>query len=378
MSAMGTAVRGEVRGQVQGQVRGPVITGWSAVSPYGIGRDAFVEGTRSGRATVSALDSERWTGPDELACLVPDFNIREVLGKKGTRSMDRVTGLAVTTVRELLRQETGQDGSFTADEGAALVLGTTTGSAQSMMDLTRDTFVNEAPFYIDPSQFPNTVMNCAAGQCAIWYGLKGPNTTVAAGRASGLLALNYARRLMASGRASTVLCGAVEEYSSARSWLEWHTRRPDEGATVLGEGCAVLRLQPAGAHTGPALAELLTVNSAVVGPDGITASLARCVRRTLERARLTPHDIWAVSPSTPAGTAGDQEQDALDHVFQHQSPHRIPAPGPIGDTAAATATFQIAALLTHTHHNPPPPGTVALVTAVDRDGVLACALLRLL
>jgi 3-oxoacyl-[acyl-carrier-protein] synthase II len=364
---------------VPGAVRGPVITGWSAVSPYGIGRDAFVEGALSGRATVSALDAEQWTGPDELACLVPDFNVREVLGKKGTRSMDRVTGLAVTTVKELLREETGQDGPFTADEGAALVLGTTTGSAQSMMSLTRDTFVNEAPFYIDPSQFPNTVMNCAAGQCAIWYGLKGPNTTVAAGRASGLLALNYARRLLASGRAQTVLCGAVEEYSTARSWLEWHTRTADEGASVLGEGCAVLRVQPAESlPDGAGLAEVVSVTSAVVGKDGITGSLTECVRRALARAGLTPDDIWAVSPSAPAGLAGSHERDALDDVFSCDTPLRIPAPGPIGDTAAATAVFQIAALLSHAERDPQPAGRIALVTAVDRDGVLACALLRLL
>ena len=378
MSAAAAALRESPAGTGRGAVRGPVITGWSAVSPYGIGRDAFVEGVSSGRATVSALDSEQWTGPDELACLVPDFSVREVLGKKGTRSMDRVTGLAVATVRELIAQSEGAGSLAESGEEVALVLGTTTGSAQSMMDITRDTLVHEKPFYIDPSHIPNAIMNCAAGQCAIWYGLKGPNTTVAAGRASGLLALNYARRLLASGRAHTVLCGAAEEYSPARSWLEWHTRRPDEGATVLGEGCAVLQLQSPDTHTGRALAELVTVNSAVVGPDGVTASLTRCIGRTLERARLTPEDIWAVSPSTPAGTAGDEERQALDDVFDRHTPLRIPAPGPIGDTAAATATFQIAALLTHTHHDPPPADSIALVTAVDRDGVLACALLRLL
>ena len=379
MSAAALATDGRPAAGEPGEVRGPVITGWSAVSPYGIGREAFLEGARTGRATVAKLDTEQWDGgPDELACLVPGFSAREVLGKKGTRSMDRVTGLAVATVRELLRDELGEDGPYTADEGAALVLGTTTGSAQSMMDLTRDTWVNEKPFYIDPSQFPNTVMNCAAGQCAIWYGLKGPNTTVAAGRASGLLALNYARRLLNSGRATTVLCGAVEEYSTARSWLEWHTRRPDEGATVLGEGCAVLRLDHPHTTTHTPLAELITVTSAVVGPHGITPSLTQLITNTLNRTGLTPNDIWALSPSTPAGTAGDHERHALNHVFHHHTPHRIPAPGPIGDTAAATATFQIITLLTHAHHNPAPPGRIALITAVDRDGVLACALLRLL
>ncbi|MEV5944706.1 beta-ketoacyl synthase N-terminal-like domain-containing protein, partial [Streptomyces sp. NPDC051994] len=202
------------------EIRGPVITGWSAVSPYGIGREAFMEGARSGRTTAVALDSEQWSGPDQQACLVPDFDIRGELGRKGTRSMDRVTGLAVTAVGRLLK-DGGEPIGDGGDDRAALVLGTNTGSAQSMMALTHDTFVQDKPYLVDPAQFPNTVMNCASGQCAIWYGLKGPNATVAGGRSSGLLALNYARRLLAAGRARTVLCGAVEEYSSARSWLEW-------------------------------------------------------------------------------------------------------------------------------------------------------------
>ncbi|MFD0652951.1 beta-ketoacyl synthase N-terminal-like domain-containing protein [Streptomyces malaysiensis subsp. malaysiensis] len=222
--------------------RGPVIAGWSAVSPYGIGRDAFVEGARSGRSTATASEPGGEPVPDERVCLARDLVIKEVLGRKGTRSMDRVTGLAVATVRELV---TGEEGAAESGADVALVLGTTTGSAQSMMDITRDTLIHEKPFYIDPSHIPNAIMNCPAGQCAIWYGLKGPNTTVAAGRSSGLIALNYARRLLASGRAMTVLCGAVEEYSPARAWLEWHTRGEDETGVVLGEGCAVLRLRPA-------------------------------------------------------------------------------------------------------------------------------------
>ena len=385
MNAVATAVTGPKAGATadteRGAVRGPVITGWSAVSPFGIGRDAFAEGTRTGRPTVAVLDSQVWDGPDEHACLVPGFVIKEVLGKKGTRSMDRVTGLAVTTVRELISQtEGGAEAVAATGEGVALVLGTTTGSAQSMMDITRDTLVHEKPFYIDPSHIPNAIMNCAAGQCAIWYGLKGPNTTVAAGRASGLLALNYARRLLASGRARTVLCGAVEEYSSARSWLEWHTRTPDEGAAVLGEGCAVLRLQPADTlHDGQGLAEVISVTSAVVGPDGIAPSLTQCIQRALNRAGLSPDDVWALSPSAPAGIAGEEEDKALAEVFHgHHPARRIPAPGPIGDTAAATASFQIVSVLSAAHDDPQAAGRIALVTAVDRDGVLACALLRLL
>ncbi|GAB3897815.1 hypothetical protein GCM10029964_081290 [Kibdelosporangium lantanae] len=80
----------------------PVISLWSAVSPYGIGRAAFVDGVEAGADPAVPLDS-KWQAPDEKACLVPGFEIRDVLGKKGTRSMDRVSALAVTASGELLR-----------------------------------------------------------------------------------------------------------------------------------------------------------------------------------------------------------------------------------------------------------------------------------
>ncbi|GGW13162.1 3-oxoacyl-ACP synthase [Streptomyces capoamus] len=354
--------------------RGPVITGWSAVSPYGIGRDAFVTGSRTGACTETVLSGEQWDGADTRAHLVPDFVIKDVLGRKGTRSMDRVTGLAVTAVRELLSEGGGEPES---GEGVGLVLGTTTGSAQSMMDITRDTLVHEKPFYIDPSHIPNAIMNCPAGQCAIWFGLKGPNTTVAAGRSSGLVALNYARRLFASGRARTVLCGAAEEYSSARSWLEWHTRRPDEGDTVLGEGCAVLRLRPADAVSeGEGMAEVLAVESGVAGPAGPADALATTVGRALRRAGVTTQDVWAVSASRPAGLLGQQEEAALDAVLGALPVRR---PGQfLGDTAAATGALQLASVLTAAEEDPQARGRAALVTSVDRDGALACAVLRVL
>ncbi|MEU1161407.1 hypothetical protein ABZ372_11820, partial [Streptomyces sp. NPDC005921] len=47
----------------------------------------------------------------------------------------------------------------------------------------------------------------------------------------------------------------------------------------------------------------------------------------------------------------------------------------LGDTSAATAGLQLAAVLSLLDDEETPPGTLALVTAVDRDGTVGCALL---
>ncbi|MCX4803094.1 3-oxoacyl-ACP synthase [Streptomyces sp. NBC_01214] len=354
--------------------RRPVITAWSAVSPFGIGRAAFIEGIRGLRGTSAPLGDGFESAPGPEACLAPGFSVREALGRKGTRSMDRVTGLTVTAVGALLG-ESERNQRVGTGEGAAFALGTTTGSAQSMMDFTRDSLTGEQPFFVDPAQFPNTVMNCASGQSAIWYQLKGPNTTIAGGRSAGLHALNYARRLLSSGHAESVLCGTSEEFSSARAWLEHHAA---DSAVTLGEGSAMLLVEPAGDATQPVLAEILAVELGVVLRGDVRAALASCLRRAFAQAGCTPEETVAHAGSGNPDRAGVEESAAVAELlgetpWVNLAPHEL-----IGDTGAAAAGFQIVSLLAYAEtHRDRAVGRIGLVTAVDRTGSVGCALLRL-
>jgi len=129
------------------------VSGWSAVSPFGIGADAFRDGVRAGRSAVRELQRADWQVPAQRAGLVPSFDIRTVLGRKNTRSMDRATALAVSSVGMLLD---GHEADLRAavERSVGLVLGTTTGSVQSMMDFTRDSLTQDKPFHVDPARFP--------------------------------------------------------------------------------------------------------------------------------------------------------------------------------------------------------------------------------
>ncbi|OPF84603.1 3-oxoacyl-ACP synthase [Streptomyces antioxidans] len=359
----------------------PVISAWSAVSPYGLGAQALVDGLSSGRSTVAPVDGARWGVPEVPAHLVPGFETRQVLGKKGTRSMDRVTGLAVSVVGGLLDQPEA-DRERETGERAALVLGTTTGSAESMMDFTRTSLRGEAPFDVDPAVMPNAVMNCAAGQCSIWYGIRGPNTTLAQGRTAGLAALHYSTRLLSSGRAGSVLCTAAEEFSRARYWLERHSRAAeagDDAEMALGEGAAVLLLQRPDtlSPARPALAEVLAVRTRVATGDRTRPVLEACVASALEAAGARPGDVWAASPSDAPGRLGERERQALTALFGTETVERVPGVGRLGDVSAASSTFQIAFLLATAALSDEAAGRLAVVTSADRDGSLACAVLRL-
>ncbi|OLF09102.1 hypothetical protein BLA60_21215 [Actinophytocola xinjiangensis] len=347
----------------------PVITAWSAVSAFGVDSEALLPGAWAATGPeASPVDHERWPVSDDTACLVPGFDVREVLGRKGTRSIDRVTGLALTAVGRLVDAgvETGDD--------TALVLGTTSGGLQSQWTTTTDMLVQDKPFYIDPSAIPYVIMNGTAGQCAIWHTLRGPNTTIAAARTSGLTALRYARTLLSTGRARRVLCGGAEEYSASRSWLDRRTRGGDD-ATVLGEGAAMLLVEPANA-VGPGrtpLAEVAAVELGVAPLDDadLAGALTACVRRALDRAGVPAGDVWAASPGPSA-----VERAVHTELFGAQALAAVPAVDLLGDLAAATGAFQLALVLGSAAREPV-AGRVAVITTTDREGSIGAAVLRL-
>ncbi|HZN18862.1 MAG TPA: beta-ketoacyl synthase N-terminal-like domain-containing protein [Micromonosporaceae bacterium] len=362
-------------------VRRTVISAWSAVSPFGLDRTDLVAGLRDGRRCAAPVDAPGWPAAAGEACPVPGFDARAVLGRKGTRSMDRVSALAVAATGQLLR---GPDGARIDGVGAdtALVLGTANGSTQSMMDFIRDSLVQERPYLVDPARFPNTAMNCATAQSAIWHGLRGPNTTVAGGRAAGLLALQYALRLHRSGRAGAIACGAAEELSAARAWLEYHTAPGWLAATRLGEGCAMVLLEPGGrpgGHGRAELAEVLALEFGVYGqPAEVGSVLARCLRRAFVTAQEPPDRVWAVASCGGPEPVRAAEENALAGVLgAGATPLRLLSTDLVGDTNAASAMFALTAVLALAAQAPAAGGRTALLTAVDRDGVVGCALLRL-
>jgi 3-oxoacyl-[acyl-carrier-protein] synthase II len=195
-----------------------------------------------------------------------------------------------------------------------------------------------------------------------------------------LLALNYAVRLQRSGYMDMALCGAVEEFSVQRSWLEWHSKGPASGRP-LGEGCAVFLLEPlatARRHGREPVAYAPVLEFGVFGEHvSPHAALARCVRAAMKRAGLSNDEVWAVAPSETDGPTGEEERAALADVFESAEPTRILPGELIGDTAAASATFQLAAVLAAAADDPEARGRAALITSINRDGVLGCALVRI-
>lgn len=340
-------------------MRAPVITAWDAISPLGHGAQAHLAGL---------------AGPGEpIRPAVEGFDVRQVLGRAGTRAMDRVAGLTVATTARLL-EGAGLDrqrrGDY-RDEDLGLVLGASDG-VRSVTEFLRDTWTRATPYDVDPAGIPRTLMNFAAGQCAIWHRLKGLNTTVSAAHTTALLTLNYARRMQLHGHARAIVWGAVEECSPERERVE---RAAGSGNGLPpGEGCVMFLLEDAATAAGcgrTPLAEVLAVGSGVWHEeDAVAPALAGCLRRTAAEAGLAADGIVLAAPS--AGRWGGPERAALKEVFGEVAVHTRTVDA-IGDTRAASAAFQLAEALTALAGR---PGATAVVTSTDGEGRFACALLR--
>lgn len=335
---------------------GVMISAWSALSPYGHGAAAFAQGVR--QATPAPLTSTKdgWAAAD--ARVVPGFDIEEQLGRKGTGSMDRTSALAVATLRALRPRAV-------ADARTGVVLGTTSGSARTQFEFTRDSLTRRRPYFVNPAQMSFALMNSAAAQCAMWHGLTGPNSTVAAGRNSAAAVLRYAVRLLRAGRASGVFAGAVEEHSGARELLA--------GGRTLGEGAVLLFLQTGESGNRAALAEVVATDTRL--HDGAPRrALAASLRHVT--AGFAAEEVWGLAHSSATPELSEVEDEATGEVLGQVAttlrPGRL-----IGDTGAASGAFGLAALLARAEDDHEARGRLAVVTSVDSDGTAGAVMLRL-
>jgi len=338
-----------------------IITAWSALSPFGHGRTVFTEGILAGVRVAPVSTKDDWASAD--ACVVPDFDVVEQLGRKGTSSMDRTSALAVATLRAL---QTDEAGAMLPDPATGVVLGTTSGSARTQFEFTRDSLTRRKPYFVNPAQMPFALMNSAAAQSAMWHGLTGPNSTIAAGRVASPAVLRYASRLLRTGRTKGVFVGAAEEHSGARELLE--------RGQLLGEGAVLLFLQTASAGNRAALAEV--VASDMRFHDGAPRrALAESLRHAM--AGFTVDEVWGLALSAAEPELSEVEDDAAGEVLGQQV-GTVVRPGQlIGDTGAASGVFGLAALLAHAETNASARGRLAVATSVDRDGTAGCVVLRL-
>lgn len=361
---------------------GVMVTGWSALTSAGIGVAALAKqlaGVQLDDASVNPgvsvghLYDEPLPSPNGHALV--GLDVRAQLGRKGTSSYDRATALAVICCQEALR-EAGMTVDETTRTRVGVALGTSLGSFKSTSDYSRETLVQEKPYLVNPMLFPNTVMNCAAGQVAIRFGLRGVNATIAGGALAFLNAVRYAGNAIDRGYADVMLTGAVEEFTPHRAWASHLTAATT--TVAAGEAAAVFVLAGpqapdwAGSRRS---AQILAVTTGYGSGGGQQAesALGACVSRALHRAGADPRAVRTVFTGE-AEESDWREYGPATRALGHE-PKRVMTKRLLGECDAASGATALAVLLAAS------VGDVAedeltLLTARGPDGAVGAAIVK--
>ncbi|WP_189307650.1 beta-ketoacyl synthase N-terminal-like domain-containing protein [Streptomyces cinerochromogenes] len=388
MSAVSTTSRPTVSRTAAAPAPPPVtpvdVVGCTVFSTAGQGLDPIADALLRGTAAEGGPAGEAAAGdypPGLDVRSVPGFSPADTLGRKGLGRLTRTDQL-VSVACSLALGELPEQAAQTEPADTGIVLGTSVGSTGRVGEFIRDTFVQELPYFVNPSHFPGILMNSAAGRAAIRLGLTGVNSTVSGGPLAGLHALRFARTALLAGHARRLLTGAFEELSAQRAWA-WHRSGGTAAGVPLGEGGAVFVLQAPDEHAeGPRpLARLLACDVGFADPadglPGVSRRLADCVRTALVRSEIAPEDVAVAAPGA-SGRRGwaRVEEAALREVFSPaQGPRRLAVQQVLGETDSANGALQLAAVLARWQDGRQDTGRerAAVITSVGPDGSVGCA-----
>ena len=199
-----------------------VITKINTICSLGIGFEAFKKNIAKDIAPTKIQSFELYDLPSEQYIFTaPNFEPKEILGKKGLRTLDKATKILMCAIETEFKEYLEE---LSPQERPGLMVGTAFGSAESIGNFITDSIrfgVNS----VNPGLFGNTVINSPAGNANIRYDIKNLSGTLSTGLTSGLEGLIFACDHIAQGYLPSILYAGLEEASSYQF------------AAALAEGC---------------------------------------------------------------------------------------------------------------------------------------------
>ena len=212
---------------------------------------------RSGVGSITRFDISAF--PVRIASEVKNFDPLKFIEKKEVKKMDPFIHYAVAASQEAM-DDSGL--RVNGDEDATRI-GVFIGSGIGgfgVIEREHEKFLKGGPGKISPFFIPAAIVNLAAGQVSIRFGLKGPNSATCTACSTGAHAVGDSFKIIQRGDADAMLCGGAEaaitpmgvggfaamRALSTRNDDPEHASRPfDAGRDgfVIGEGAGVLLLE---------------------------------------------------------------------------------------------------------------------------------------
>jgi len=327
--------------EVSGLSKRVVITGIGAITPIGIGRDAFWEALlagKSGIAKTSRFDAAEFAA--QIAGEVKDFKPEDYIDKKESKRMDRYAQFAVAAAKMAL-EDAKLDLETEDRERIGTFVGTGIGGIETMHEQYKKLF-DKGPSRISPFFIPMMIGNMAAGQISITFGLKGPSSCVVTACATGTNSIGDAFRVIQRGEADVIVAGGTEASISPAAVAGFcsmkalctdfndepqRASRPfdkDRSGFVMGEGSGIVILeslehaQKRGAQIYAEVAGYGSNSDAyhITSPAPGGVQQAKCMQLAIDDAGMKPEDIDYINAHGTSTHMNDEgETMAVKTVF---------------------------------------------------------------
>ncbi len=324
-----------------------VITGISVLSSIGENQDEFwtnlINGV-SGIKDITLFDVSKYKS--KKAGEISDFDAKAYLGKKGIRHIDR-TSLLVSSAAKLAMDDANiTHETYSADE-LGIVIGSTYGSIDSIGSFDLEG-LKEGPTFVNPMDFPNTVLNAPASRVSIFCNATGLNSTISTGTASGLDAIIYASDFLRLGRGKAVLAGGVHGLTPDIFWGAYRSGVLSASSNggieisspfdkrrngfIIGEASALLvieRLDDARERNAKIYAEIKgygsTFNPDKISHDNIdTTQGVRCISTAMKDAGINSDEVSYISACANSSVTGDKMEAKIIRDYFGDNADNVP------------------------------------------------------
>jgi 3-oxoacyl-[acyl-carrier-protein] synthase II len=311
------------------------------VSPLGIGLDdnwqAICQG-KSGIGPITKFDTTEY--PAKIAGEVKNFDPELYIDKKDQKKMDVFIQYALAAGSMAIKQSGLIIDESNADRVGVLV-GSGLGGLQTI-EKYHTMLLQSGPKKISPFFVPMLIVNLAPGQISIYFGCRGPNSSVVTACATGNHSIGEASRIIQRGDADAMIAGGVESTITplavagfcALKALSTRNDEPEKASRpfeknrdgfVMSEGAGILvleSLESAKQRNASIFAEIIGFGCNadayhITAPSPGGEGAARCMQIAIDDAGIKPEDIDYINAHGTSTPMNDlSETIAMKTVFK--------------------------------------------------------------
>jgi len=320
------------------------VTGIGVVSPSGINKRQFWANIKAGRSFIKEItrfDASKY--PSRIAGQIDELNKYSNISERLLKKIDAFSHMALIA-SELALQDAHIDIKNEDPSLVGIFLGNAIGGWLYAETELRDLYI-EGREGVSPYMASAWFPAAPQGQVSIYYGIKGFSKTVVADRASSLMALGYARKVLNKNKLNMILSGGMEApvtpYAllccSTYGALSKNNSDPQEAyrpfdkkrdGCVIGEGAGIVVMESIARSAKRGVKPFAYISGYAATCDGIDRincatdgrELARAIRLALTDAKTNPSEIDYIGLDGLALNLWDNsELNAIKSVFKEQA-----------------------------------------------------------